>query len=74
MVVEYTAEFGRLDDVARAIVYGSRGSFLKAFANAWLRADPFNKRILREAWEEIIEKYDLVQDLREDRARMAVER
>ena len=74
MTSEYATEFGRLDDVARAVVYGSRGSFLKAFANAWLRADPFNKRILREAWDRLVEKYDLVRDLELDRARMAMER
>ena len=74
MAAEYVAEFGRLDDVALAVVYGRRGDFLKSFANAWLRADPWNKRILREAWERLIEKYELVRDLEEDRARMAVER
>ena len=74
MAVEYVAEFGRLDDVARAVVYSSHGDFLKSFANAWLRADMWNKRILREAWERLVEKYDLVRDLELDRARMAVER
>ncbi|MBA7576104.1 hypothetical protein ES708_17941 [subsurface metagenome] len=36
-----------------------RGSFLKAMAHAWLKADFSNKRILQPAWATIVTKYGL---------------
>ena len=58
----WEAEFGHLDDVARAVLFSRRGQFLVTFAQAWLRADAFNKRILRGAWESLIKKYDLEEE------------
>ncbi len=38
---------------------GNHGSFLKAFSEAFLRADNFNKVILLNASQELIFKYKL---------------
>ena len=56
---EYQATVTRLHDIAVDVLSSHRGSFVKALAVAWLRADPSNRRILREAWEAIITKYGL---------------
>lgn len=56
-------EFGHLDDVARAVYDGRRGSFLKTYADAWLRADPENKRLMTPVWRVLIDKYRLERDL-----------
>ena len=48
-----------LDAVALQILRSRHGNFLKAFADAWLKADPHNKGILKTAWLTLIEKYDL---------------
>lgn len=52
-------KLGDLDTVAIRILQSRHGSFLKAFADAWLKADPYNKGILKTAWLALIEKYDL---------------
>jgi len=52
-------EFKVFDDIARFVLSSEHGGFLKAFADAWLRADPDNKRLLQKAWANIIVKYDL---------------
>ena len=52
-------EFGHLDELAVDVVHSRHGAFLRRFASAWLHADVFNKRIIREAWEKLIEKYGL---------------
>ena len=49
----------RLSEIAYAVYNSNRGSFLKAIADAWMKADPFNKMILAPAWMRIITKYDL---------------
>jgi hypothetical protein len=41
------------------VVHSQHGSFLLAFADAYLRADPENERILRPAWLVLIDKYGL---------------
>ena len=38
---------------------GKHGHFLRAFAMAWLRADPGNLKILEKASKELISKYNL---------------
>lgn len=48
-----------LDKIAVNVVESLHGDFLKQLARTWLHADPFNKEILREAWETIIKKYKL---------------
>lgn len=60
----YTTLFSldRLDEIALNVFHGKRGSFLKAFADTWLRADNSNKLILRSVWKELIHKYDLKDD------------
>lgn len=55
----YREEWGDLDAVAHSVYYGARGSFLTAFASAWMKADVYNKAILKPAWEKLIEKYNL---------------
>jgi len=52
-------KLGDLDAVALRILQSRHGSFLKAFADAWLKADHYNKGILKTAWLALIEKYDL---------------
>lgn len=61
-VEAYLAEFGHLDDIAVDVYHGKRGSFVKAMATAWSKADPSNKLIIRPAWKAIIAKYDLEED------------
>lgn len=48
-----------LNKIAVHVYNGNYGSFLKAVADAWLKADPKNKRILRPAWVILIDKYNL---------------
>lgn len=55
----YRVTVARLNDIAVDVSRSDRGSFVKAMATAWLRADPSNQRILWEAWETIITKYGL---------------
>ena len=52
-------DLGDLDAVALQILHSRYGNFLKAFADTWLKADPYNKGILKTAWLTLIEKYDL---------------
>lgn len=59
----------KLNEIAVNVVKSSRGSFLKAFADAWLKADPENKDILRPAWIVIIDKYQLDQEYEETQRR-----
>ena len=59
----YIVDLKKLNAVALQILHNRHGNFIKAFANAWLKADPYNKEILKTAWLNLIEKYDL--DMRE---------
>ena len=56
---KYQAEIHRLDVIAYDVYNSDRGSFLKAQADAWTKADPMNKRILQAAWSTLVVKYDL---------------
>jgi len=49
-----------LHTVALRVYTGDYGSFLKAFADAYLLADMENREILRPTWRQFIEKYDLL--------------
>lgn len=49
-----------LHTVALRVYDGDYGSFLKAFADAYLIADMGNRKILHPAWRQLIEKYDLL--------------
>jgi len=58
----WLSEFGRLDELAVDVFYGRRGGFLIKYADAWLHADAWNKRLMRPVWEAFIRKYDLEED------------
>ena len=60
----YQADVELLNEIAVHVVDSDHGSFLKALADAWLRADPFNKRILRPAVKAIAVKYALEEEVR----------
>lgn len=62
--VLYTASFGKLDKVARAVLDSNRGSFLYLFARTWLQADVENKTLLRPIWAILIGKYGLEEELK----------
>ncbi len=49
-----------LNTIALRVYNGDHGSFLKAFADAYLLADMGNRKILHPAWKKLIEKYDLL--------------
>lgn len=46
---------------ALRVYNGDYGFFLKTFADAYLHADSENRKILHPAWEQLIEKYDLLE-------------
>ena len=48
-----------LDKIARGVIESEHGNFLKKIADAWLHADIHNKRILKRAWQTLVEKYRL---------------
>jgi hypothetical protein len=54
-------DFDRLDEIAVNVSQSNHGDFVKTFALAWQRADPFNKEVLMPAWLVLIEKYHLEQ-------------
>jgi len=58
----WTHEFGRLDVIAVDVYHGKRGGFLRKYADAWIHADAFNKRLMQPAWEALIKKYGLEED------------
>jgi len=60
---EYQAEVNYLSLIAVNVYHSDHGSFLKAMADAWCKADPSNKRIIRQAWAAIVTKYGLEAEL-----------
>ena len=56
---KYQTDVERLSEIAIHVIHSNHGSFLKVMADAWLRADYANKRILKPAWAAIVTKYDL---------------
>ena len=62
---DWEAEFGLMDRIAHHVLHSPHGAFLRKFADAWLHADAFNKRIIRFAWRGLIDKYDLEDELAE---------
>lgn len=55
----YQDEVHRLNVIANVVYSSQHGDFLKTLADAWLRADMSNKRILLPAWSAIVTKYSL---------------
>jgi len=55
----YPTEVDHLSNIALQVYHGNYGSYLKVFADLWLRADKDNKVMLRSTWEDTIRKYDL---------------
>ena len=55
-------EFGRLDGVALDVTHGRSTGFLTKYADAWIHADAWNKRLMRPVWESFIRKYNLLED------------
>jgi len=50
-------EISKLDEIAvNELRHGRHGSFLEQFLLAWQYADPSNKRILKPAFEQLINK------------------
>ena len=45
--------------IAVHVVNSQHGDFLRTFADAYLRADQENEKILRPAWLALVDKYDL---------------
>ena len=58
----YASEFNRLDELAVDVFHGRRGAFIRKYADAWLHADVWNKRLMRPVWEAFIRKYGLEED------------
>ena len=58
----YNDEVKRLNAVAGYIADSNYGDFLRALADAWLLADPSDKRILFSAWAAIVCKYSLYKE------------
>jgi len=53
-------EISKLDEIAvKELKHGRHGSFLEHFLLAWRFADPTNKRVLKPAFEFLVEKYGL---------------
>ena len=48
-----------LDDIAMHIVESEHGIFLRKFADTWLKADPDNRALMKDAWIILIIKYGL---------------
>jgi len=48
-----------LHKIAVNVVHSNHIDFLKTFADAYLRADQENEKILRPAWLVLIDKYGL---------------
>ena len=54
-----------LREIAVNVVHSDHGDFLKTFADAYLRADQENEKILRPAWLVLINKYGLDKEVSE---------
>ena len=60
---KYQAELELLNKIAVEIHHSDHSHFLRTLAEAWFLADPSNKRILKPAWEAIVTKYDLAEEV-----------
>jgi len=59
-ILQDDVEISRLDEIAvDELRRGRHGSFLEQFLHTWQLADPSNKRILKPAFESLVEKYGL---------------
>ena len=52
----------RLSEIAINVYNSKHGSFLRAMADAYLKADISNKALLCPVWVEFINRYDLASD------------
>jgi len=59
---KYQVDVDRLSEIAVQVYHSDRDAFLKAMADAWLKADPSDKRILRPAWVAIVIKHGLAKE------------
>ena len=57
-----------LHAIAVDVVNSNHGDFLKTFADAYLRADRANERILRPAWLVLVDKYQLDKEYKSTQA------
>ena len=55
---------GQLTHIAIEVEWTHQGEFLKVFARAWQFADSRSKTILRPAFEELVDRFDLLPLLR----------
>lgn len=55
-------EFGCLDEIAVDVFHGRRGGFIRKYADTWLHADAWNKRLMKPVFQALIRKYDLEAD------------
>lgn len=60
---KYRREVKRLNRIAQCVWNSDRGHFERKLADAWVHADSFNKRILKSAWEAVVVKYRLAEEL-----------
>lgn len=63
---QYSADFGHLDKVARAVLYSSRGHFVRLFVQAWLAASADNKTLLKPVFMILIDRYGLEAELKKE--------
>jgi len=58
--IQDDVEINKLDEIAvKELRHGRHGSFLEHFLLSWQLADPSNKRVLKPAFEFLVEKYGL---------------
>ena len=55
-------EFCPLNQIAVDVFYGERSEFLKKYADAWLHADVWNKRLMKPVFQAFIRTYNLEED------------
>lgn len=60
---KYRADVKRLTSIAVKVSFDDHSLFMNCLANAWLQADKADQRILKPAWEAIITKYKLAEEV-----------
>jgi len=59
-IFQEDVEISRLDEIAvNELKHGRHGGFLEHFLYTWQLADPSNKRVLKPAFESLVNKYGL---------------
>jgi len=65
LIFQDDIEINKLDEIAvNELRHGRHGSFLEHFLHTWQLADPSNKRILKLAFECLVNKYGLGEEAR----------